>query len=128
MKIKTKSKKLNKTWLHEHINDPYVKMAHRDGFRARAAYKLKEIDETLKLVRPGQVVVDLGASPGASTAVPAMLEVMERCFADQYQGWVPKLKEMVPSLGTKLSGEPALFREVWDYGTKVLKLDAPAPV
>jgi len=65
MKIKTKSKKVNKAWLADHINDPYVKMAQKDGYRARAAYKLKEIDETLKLIRPGQVVVDLGASPGA---------------------------------------------------------------
>ena len=65
MKIKTKSKKVNKAWLADHINDPYVKMAQRDGFRSRAAYKLKEIDETLNLVHPGQVVVDLGAAPGA---------------------------------------------------------------
>ena len=65
MKIKTKSKKVNKAWLADHINDPYVKMAQREGYRARAAYKLKEIDEELQLIRPGQVVVDLGASPGA---------------------------------------------------------------
>ena len=65
MKVDSKSKKINKAWLHDHINDPYVRMAQRDGFRARAAYKLKEIDETLKLLRPGQVVVDLGAVPGA---------------------------------------------------------------
>jgi 23S rRNA (uridine2552-2'-O)-methyltransferase len=65
MKIKTKSKKVNKAWLADHINDPYVKMAQREGYRARAAYKLKEIDETLSLIKPGQVVVDLGAAPGA---------------------------------------------------------------
>jgi len=65
MKIKTKSKKVNKAWLADHINDPYVKLAQRDGYRARAAYKLKEIDETLGLIKPGQVVVDLGAAPGA---------------------------------------------------------------
>lgn len=65
MKIKTKSKKVNKAWLADHISDPYVKMAQREGYRARAAYKLKEIDEALKLVKPGQVVVDLGATPGA---------------------------------------------------------------
>jgi 23S rRNA (uridine2552-2'-O)-methyltransferase len=65
MKINTKSKKVNKAWLADHVNDPYVKMAQREGYRARAAYKLKEIDEALKLVRPGQVVVDLGAAPGA---------------------------------------------------------------
>jgi len=65
MKVKTKSKKVNKAWLNDHINDPYVKMAQREGFRARAAYKLKEIDEALRLIRPGQLVVDLGAAPGA---------------------------------------------------------------
>lgn len=65
MKIATKSKKVNKAWLHDHMNDPYVKLAQREGYRARAAYKLKEIDESLKLIRPGQVIVDLGAAPGA---------------------------------------------------------------
>jgi 23S rRNA (uridine2552-2'-O)-methyltransferase len=65
MKVKTKSKKVNKAWLHDHLTDPYVKLAKKEGYRARAAYKLKEIDETLGLVRPGQVVVDLGAVPGA---------------------------------------------------------------
>jgi 23S rRNA (uridine2552-2'-O)-methyltransferase len=57
--------KLNKNWLHDHINDPYVKMAQKEGYRARAAYKLKEIDENEKLIRPGQVVVDLGSTPGS---------------------------------------------------------------
>ncbi|MEH3086781.1 MAG: RlmE family RNA methyltransferase [Xylophilus ampelinus] len=65
MKVQTKSKKVNKAWLNDHVNDPYVKLAGREGYRARAAYKLKEIDETLGLIRPGQVVVDLGSSPGA---------------------------------------------------------------
>lgn len=65
MKVKTKSKKVNKAWLNDHINDPYVKLANKDGYRARAAYKLKEIDEALGLVKPGQRVVDLGSAPGA---------------------------------------------------------------
>jgi 23S rRNA (uridine2552-2'-O)-methyltransferase len=65
MKIKTKSKKVNKAWLHDHLTDPYVKLAKKEGYRARAAYKLKEIDEELKLLTPGQLVVDLGAVPGA---------------------------------------------------------------
>jgi 23S rRNA (uridine2552-2'-O)-methyltransferase len=65
MKTKTNSKKVNKAWLHDHINDPYVKLAAREGYRARAAYKLKEIDETLHLIKPGQLVVDLGSTPGA---------------------------------------------------------------
>lgn len=96
--------------------------------RRKGAGGVLEFGTTVLAAGDGSIAGLLGASPGASTAVPAMLEVMERCFADQYEGWLPKLKEMVPSLGTKLSGEPALFQEVWDYGTKVLKLDAPAPV
>ena len=65
MKTQTKSKKVNKQWLHDHMNDTYVKLAQKDGYRARAAYKLKEIDEELHLLKPGQIVVDLGAVPGA---------------------------------------------------------------
>jgi 23S rRNA (uridine2552-2'-O)-methyltransferase len=65
MKTRTQSKKVNKAWLNDHVNDTYVKLAQKEGFRARAAYKLKEIDETLGLIRPGDVVVDLGSAPGA---------------------------------------------------------------
>ena len=65
MTVRGKSKKLNKAWLHDHLTDPYVKLAQREGYRARAAYKLKEIDEQLGLLQPGQFVVDLGAVPGA---------------------------------------------------------------
>ena len=65
MKVQTKSKKVNKAWLNEHIHDPYVKLAGKEGYRARAAYKLKEIDEQFSLIRPGHIVVDLGCTPGA---------------------------------------------------------------
>lgn len=65
IKVKTQSKKVNKAWLNQHVNDPYVRLAQKEGFRARAAYKLKEIDEALGLIRPGDVVVDLGSAPGA---------------------------------------------------------------
>ena len=65
MKTRTSSSKVNKAWLHDHINDPYVKLAQREGYRARAAYKLKEIDEALGLIQPGDCVVDLGSAPGA---------------------------------------------------------------
>ncbi len=65
MKVKTKSKKVNKAWLNDHVNDTYVKLAQKEGYRARAAYKLKEIDEQFGLIKPGHVVVDLGSSPGA---------------------------------------------------------------
>ena len=65
MKVKTKSSKVNRAWINDHVNDPYVKQAKLEGYRARAAYKLKEIDETFQLIRPGQLVVDLGSTPGA---------------------------------------------------------------
>ncbi|KAF1012890.1 MAG: RlmE family RNA methyltransferase [Burkholderia sp.] len=57
--------RFDQSWLHDHINDPYVKLAQREGYRARAAYKLKEIDDQDRLIRPGQVIVDLGAAPGS---------------------------------------------------------------
>ena len=65
MKVKTQSKKVNKAWLNDHVNDTYVKLAQKEGYRARAAYKLKEIDEQLGLIKPGYTIVDLGSTPGA---------------------------------------------------------------
>jgi len=65
MRNQKTGKKVNKTWLHTHVNDPYVKAAQKDGYRARAAYKLQEVDAQWGLIRPGSVVVDLGSSPGA---------------------------------------------------------------
>lgn len=65
MKSSTKSSKVNRAWINDHVNDTYVKLAKLEGYRARAAYKLKEIDETLALIKPGQLVVDLGSTPGA---------------------------------------------------------------
>ncbi|MDP1565588.1 MAG: RlmE family RNA methyltransferase [Polaromonas sp.] len=65
MKVKTQSKKVNKAWLNDHVNDTYVKLAKKEGYRARAAYKLKEIDDSLGLIKPGHCVVDLGSVPGA---------------------------------------------------------------
>ncbi|MBU0542646.1 MAG: RlmE family RNA methyltransferase [Gammaproteobacteria bacterium] len=64
-----KKKKLNKNWLHDHINDPYVKMATNAGYRARAAFKLKEIAEPEGLLKPGIKVVDLGSAPGSWSQV-----------------------------------------------------------
>jgi 23S rRNA (uridine2552-2'-O)-methyltransferase len=65
MKSAVKSSKVNRAWLNDHVNDTYVKLAKKDGYRARAAYKLQEIDDTLHLIKPGQLVVDLGSAPGA---------------------------------------------------------------
>ncbi len=94
--------------------------------RAKGKGGVLEFGTTVLSADDGSIAGLLGASPGASTAVPAMFDVMERCFAGRYAGWLPKLKEMVPSLGTELSNEPRLFEEVWARGTKVLKLDKPA--
>lgn len=96
--------------------------------RRKGAGGVLEFGTTVLTAADGSIAGLLGASPGASTAVPAMLDVLERCFADRYAGWTPKLKEMVPSLGTKLSNEPKLYEEVWAWGTRALKLDVPAGV
>ncbi len=62
-------KKFSKNWVHQHINDPYVKQAQQKGYRARAAFKLTELLDTEKLLRQGDVVVDLGAAPGSWSQV-----------------------------------------------------------
>ena len=62
---KKKGGKVDRAWLADHLNDPYVKLARKEGYRSRAAYKLEEIDRTLALIRPGHLVVDLGSAPGA---------------------------------------------------------------
>jgi 23S rRNA (uridine2552-2'-O)-methyltransferase len=66
-----KKSKSSRQWLRRHVNDPYVQRSKREGYRSRSAYKLTEIDERDKLLRPGQVVVDLGAAPGGWSQVAA---------------------------------------------------------
>ncbi|MCK2088472.1 RlmE family RNA methyltransferase [Thauera aromatica] len=60
-----KKNKTSRAWVHDHLNDPYVQRAQAEGYRARAAYKLIEIDDRDRLLRPGAVAVDLGAAPGS---------------------------------------------------------------
>lgn len=67
-----RSKSSNR-WLEEHVNDPYVKRAQVDGYRSRASYKLLELIEKDRLVRPGMVVLDLGSTPGGWSQVVAPL-------------------------------------------------------
>ena len=67
-----RSKSSNR-WLDEHVNDPYVKKAQIDGYRARAAYKLIELNEKDKLIRPGALVVDLGSAPGSWSQIAGRL-------------------------------------------------------
>lgn len=64
-----KPSKTSKAWMQEHLNDEYVKRAQKDGYRARAAYKLLEIDDKDKLMKPGMTVVDLGSTPGSWSQV-----------------------------------------------------------
>jgi len=66
-----KRKLSSKLWLERQLNDPYVAQAKRDGFRSRAAYKLKEIDDKYRLLKSGQAVVDLGAAPGGWSQIAA---------------------------------------------------------
>ncbi len=68
-KARFTSNKVNKVWLHEHLTDPYVKLAQQHDFRSRAAFKLTGIDDQDKLIRPGMTVVDLGSAPGSWSQV-----------------------------------------------------------
>jgi 23S rRNA (uridine2552-2'-O)-methyltransferase len=65
--------KTSNRWLEEHVNDPYVKRAQVDGYRARAAYKLIELNDKDKLIRPGHLVVDLGSAPGSWSQIAGRL-------------------------------------------------------
>lgn len=65
MAQKPKRTKSGRAWMHEHVTDPYVRKAQADGYRSRAAYKLLEIDARDRLLKPGMIVVDLGAAPGS---------------------------------------------------------------
>nr|WP_242597937.1 23S rRNA (uridine(2552)-2'-O)-methyltransferase RlmE [Pseudomonas syringae] len=65
--------KTSHNWLKEHFDDKYVKMAQKDGYRSRASYKLLEIQEKDKLIRPGMTVIDLGAAPGGWSQVTSRL-------------------------------------------------------
>ena len=61
------------SWLQEHVNDPYVKQAQQDGYRSRASYKLIQLNERDKLIRPGMLIVDLGSAPGGWSQVAGKL-------------------------------------------------------
>lgn len=60
-------------WLKEHVNDPFVKQAQKDGYRSRASYKLKELNEKDKLIKPGMLVIDLGSAPGGWSQIASEL-------------------------------------------------------
>jgi 23S rRNA (uridine2552-2'-O)-methyltransferase len=65
--------KTSKAWMHEHVTDPYVRQAKHEGYRSRAAYKLRELAQQDRLIKPGMVVIDLGSAPGGWSQVAADL-------------------------------------------------------
>ncbi len=69
MPVATKKLKSNRAWIERHINDPFVKRSRAEGYRARSVYKLIELNEKEKLLRPGLNVVELGSAPGSWTQV-----------------------------------------------------------
>ena len=68
--------KSSHNWLQEHVNDPYVKQAQRDGYRSRSSYKLIQLHEKDKLIRPGMLIVDLGSAPGGWSQVAGQVTTL----------------------------------------------------
>lgn len=102
--------KSSKAWMHEHVTDPFVRKAQAEGMRSRAAYKLQQLAERDRLLRPGMVVVDLGATPGGWSQVAA------RAVGDQGLVVAVDLLEMVPVAGVHFIhgdfGDDAVLAEV----------------
>ena len=73
------AKSKNRTWIKQHVKDPYVKQSQLDGYRSRASYKLLEIVEKGRFIKPGMVVVDLGSAPGGWSQVAAKLVGNKGC-------------------------------------------------
>ncbi|MFI4886175.1 MAG: SAM-dependent methyltransferase, partial [Steroidobacterales bacterium] len=65
--------KSSASWLSRHLSDPFVKQAQRDGYRSRSAYKLIELNDKDKLIRPGMRIMDLGSAPGGWSQVAGKL-------------------------------------------------------
>jgi 23S rRNA (uridine2552-2'-O)-methyltransferase len=102
--------KTSKAWMQEHVNDPYVRRAQAEGMRSRAAYKLQQLAERDKLLKPGMTVVDLGAAPGGWS------QVAGRVAGETGRVVAVDLLEMTPVAGVKFIhgdfGEDAVLAEV----------------
>ena len=134
VRVKTaKGRKVSSTrWLERQLNDPYVQSAKRDGYRSRAAYKLMEIDEKYDVLKPGGVVIDLGAAPGGWSQVAA-----EKVVKPNGQGTVVALDllEMDPISGVVTlqadfmddDGFARLLTELGDRKVDVVLTDMAAP-
>ena len=88
------AKSKNRSWIQQHVKDPYVLQSQRDGYRSRASYKLLEIVEKNRLIRPGMTVVDLGSTPGGWSQVAARMV--------GHEGRVHALVRFLLSLFTRL--------------------------
>jgi 23S rRNA (uridine2552-2'-O)-methyltransferase len=134
LKVRLKTKKnrtvSQKRWLERQLNDPYVARAKREGMRSRAAYKLIEIDDKYRLLKPGARVVDLGAAPGGWSDVAA-----KRVGAGEGRGKVVAIDilEMVPIAGVAFRRidfldpqAPAALHEMLGGGADVVLSDMAA--
>ncbi len=81
MQIKGKMSISSRRWLDRQLNDPYVKSAHKDGYRCRAAYKLKEMDEKFKFIKKSKYIIDIGAAPGGWSQVLSQKSLPEAKIA-----------------------------------------------
>ena len=134
LKVRLKTKKnrtvSQKRWLERQLNDPYVARAKREGMRSRAAYKLIEIDDKYRLLKPGARVVDLGAAPGGWSEIAA-----RRVDAAEGKGKVVAIDilEMAPIAGVTFRqmdfldpGAPAALHEMLGGGADVVLSDMAA--
>ncbi len=100
-----KRKPSSKRWLREHETDPYVQKARREGYRSRAVYKLEELDQRDRLLKPGISIVDLGAAPGG------WCQYIERRLGDRVRIVATDLLPMDPVAGTNFAFVQGDFRE-----------------
>lgn len=134
VRVKTAAKRTTSSarWLERQLNDPYVAASKRDGFRSRAAYKIIELDDKYRILKPGQRVVDLGAAPGGWSQVAAdrvkSLDGRGQVIAIDYLGVEPiPGVEIVELDFTDETAEPKLKAMLRDGGADVVLSDMAAP-
>jgi 23S rRNA (uridine2552-2'-O)-methyltransferase len=134
VRVKTAAKRTTSSarWLERQLNDPYVVASKRDGFRSRAAYKLLELDDKYRILKPGQRVIDLGAAPGGWSQVAAdrvkSVEGRSQVIAIDYLGVEPIPGVEILELDfTDESAEPRLKSLLRDGKADVVLSDMAAP-
>lgn len=132
LKTARKHSPSSQRWLERQLNDPYVAAAKREGYRSRAAYKLKEVDERYKLLKPGQRVIDLGAAPGGWSQIAAAkvksVEGKGQVIAIDYLGMEPIAGVDILELDfTDETAEHELKRRLRDGNADVVLSDMAAP-